>query len=50
MGVPTHSGQLPYSTYYPPMGGALKCYVKEGGGRIIRSLYNRDVVSAHSNA
>ena len=32
------------------MGGPLKCYVKEGGGRIIRSLYNRDVVSAHSNA
>ena len=40
---------LPYSTYYPPMGGPLKCQLKEGGGRIIRSFCNRDVVSTHSN-
>ena len=32
------------------MGGPLKCKLKEGGGRIIRSFYKCDVVSAHSNA
>ena len=36
--------------YYPPMGGPLKCKLKEGGGWIIRSFYKCDVVSAHSNA
>ena len=31
------------------MGGPLKRQLKEGGGQIIRSFYNRDVVSAYSN-
>jgi len=30
---------IPYSTYYLPMGGSLKCMLKEGGGPIIRSFY-----------
>ncbi len=30
------------------MGGPLRCKLKEGGGRIIRSFYKYDVVSAHS--
>ena len=31
------------------MAGPLKRQLKEGGGRIIRSFCNRDVVSAHLN-
>ena len=33
--------------YYPPMGGPLKCKLKEGGRRIIHSFYKCDVVSTH---
>ena len=29
---------LPYSMYYPPMGGPLKCELKEGGGRMQCSI------------
>ena len=37
---------ISYSTYYLHMDGPLKCYVKEGGGEIVCSLYNCDVASS----
>ena len=40
---------IPYTTYYPSMGGPHKFKLNEGGGRIICSYYKCNVVSAHSN-